>query len=231
MKDIQRFNPYVLASSFGFATAKMKLHDSGAYVKYERHAEIAGALQREIDALKSMQKSELLKHVHPIFEKACEQVMAMMVQKAIEESEKMVRAYHEMFKISVKVDESKISEISVEEAFKRWTEKHGGVVLTDAFIKAGSIQVGSMRERYERETVKPFFALLPNVSKVRCTYSYSNRFKIHDVFLMKKNDDGTAAVSALDMKTYKVDEFATGLFCAYDETGRKMAYFKAVDKH
>lgn len=229
--SIKRFQCVAEHVHPGYTVASMRQCDDGDYVRYERHAEIVSDLERQLYALKSMQKSDLLKHVHPIFEKACDQVMAMMVQKAIEESEKMVRAYHEMFKMSVKVDESKISEISVEEAFKRWTENNGGVVLTDAFIKAGSIQMGSIRERYERETVKPFFALLPNVSKIRCTYTYSNRFKIHNVFLMSKKDDGTAAVSDLEMKEYKVDEFATGLFCAYDETGRKMAYFKAVDKH
>lgn len=82
MKKIERFRTATLTGKCSAYNAPMIQDDNGGYVRYESHREILRGVEAKLAALKAMQKSDFFYHLKPIFEKAFEEAIAIVVKQA-----------------------------------------------------------------------------------------------------------------------------------------------------
>lgn len=124
MKQIERFRTATLTGKCSAYNAPMIQDDNGGYVRYESHREILRGVEAELAALKAMQKSDFFYHLKPIFEKAFEEAIAIVVKQATQ--------------TVIKVD----TEALISADVARWMEKH---MNERAGFATGGLYVGEVK--------------------------------------------------------------------------------------
>lgn len=136
--SIQRYYPEV-KYTVRETRVNMAPHERGSYVTYESHIEELRRVQAELDALKAMQKSDFFYHLKPVFEKALEEAIAIVVKQASQS----------VFKVD--------AEALIAADVGRWMEKH---MNERAGFATGSLFVGDVEVDFDNNKVKITDALI-----------------------------------------------------------------------
>lgn len=139
MKNIQRFNLALSTNEFGISGAYMQPCEHGAYVSIQSHQKEIDRLQRDLDALKAMQKGkifdELTAQIHPVAHQGVEKLLES-VTESIRESD----AFKDLLNPKgLKFDASVVREAVESGAIDRMIDLPGSFMRGEHFARGGFI--------------------------------------------------------------------------------------------
>lgn len=162
MNKITRYNPsHVMGMATTPYVAPMIPSAAGKYVKHESHAEIVLGLQRELNALKQMQKDDFFYHIKGALDSVAESAIKMAVCEAVKMKTQKVFKVDPAHNLTADMVKEMIARVNGSNAI--------GAMIGECFIENAIIGNSTVTEaRMKAEDVKYEAAIpIPNIIEGR----------------------------------------------------------------